>query len=231
VKPIRDEPQTKVTLVGGRRFRQQCLAWFLEMSGLQIRICVLENLREDLLHADSAIDLVIVDTDQHTCSDPGISTIFACLADVLPGVPIVVLSDRDAWSAAVDAMRCGARAYFPSTLEPAILLTTLRLVQKGGTFMPLEVLSNVPMQHKRRRRGAVSRSDIGGLTPSEQGVLELLKTGQPNKVIARELDIEETTVKVHVRRIMRKLNAANRTQAALVAQQLAVAGPAEDVTD
>jgi DNA-binding NarL/FixJ family response regulator len=59
-----------------------------------------------------------------------------------------------------------------------------------------------------------------GLTPSEQRVLELLKKGQPNKVIARELDIEETTVKVHVRRIMRKLNAANRTQAALVAQQM-----------
>jgi DNA-binding NarL/FixJ family response regulator len=39
-------------------------------------------------------------------------------------------------------------------------------------------------------------------------------------VIARELDIEETTVKVHVRRIMKKLNAANRTQAALVAQQM-----------
>lgn len=60
-----------------------------------------------------------------------------------------------------------------------------------------------------------------GLTPSEQRVLELLRQGKPNKVIARELDIEETTVKVHVRRIMKKLHAANRTQAALVAQEMA----------
>jgi DNA-binding NarL/FixJ family response regulator len=60
-----------------------------------------------------------------------------------------------------------------------------------------------------------------GLTPSEQRVLKLLRTGQSNKVIARELNIGESTVKVHVRRIMKKLNAANRTQAALVAQQMA----------
>jgi DNA-binding NarL/FixJ family response regulator len=66
-----------------------------------------------------------------------------------------------------------------------------------------------------------------GLTPSEQRVLELLREGKPNKVIARELDIEETTVKVHVRRIMKKLNAANRTQAALVAQQMAGASASE----
>ena len=58
------------------------------------------------------------------------------------------------------------------------------------------------------------------LAPSEQRVLELLRKGQPNKLIAPELNIEETTVKLHVRRIMKKLNAANRTQAALVAQQM-----------
>jgi DNA-binding NarL/FixJ family response regulator len=180
----------------------------------------MENLRENLLRQDRAIDVAIVDTDQQTCSEPGISTILACLEDVLPGVPIIVVSDREVWSAALDALHCGARAYFPSTLDPAILLTTLRLVQKGGTFIPLEVLSNVPVHRKRRQRDAVSRTEMHGLTPSEQSVLELLKTGQSNKVIARELDIEETTVKVHVRRIMRKLNAANRTQAALLAQRI-----------
>jgi DNA-binding NarL/FixJ family response regulator len=66
-----------------------------------------------------------------------------------------------------------------------------------------------------------------GLTPSEQRVLELLREGKPNKVIARELEIEETTVKVHVRRIMKKLHAANRTQAALVGQQIAGANALE----
>ena len=71
---------------------------------------------------------------------------------------------------------------------------------------------------------ARSKMETRSLTPSEQRVLELLRDGKPNKVIARELDIEETTVKVHVRRILKKLNAANRTQAALVAQHMADGG-------
>jgi DNA-binding NarL/FixJ family response regulator len=220
-----DEPQITVALVGGRRFREQCLARFLEQSGVEIRICAVENLREDLLRPDSAIDLAILDTGEHTCRNLGIRTILACINDALPSLPIVVVSDREGWSAALDALNGGARAYFPSSLDPSILLEALRLVQKGGTFIPFEVLSSVPVHRKRRQHDAVSRTEIHGLTPSEQGVLELLKTGQSNKVIARELDIEESTVKVHVRRIMRKLNAANRTQVALVAQRMVDADP------
>ena len=59
------------------------------------------------------------------------------------------------------------------------------------------------------------------MTPGEERVLALLRTGQSNKLIARELNIQEATVKVHVRRIMKKLHAANRTQAALIAQECA----------
>jgi DNA-binding NarL/FixJ family response regulator len=226
-----DEPQIAVALVGGRRFREQCLARFLEQSGVEIRICAVENLREDLLRPDSGIDVAILDTGEHTCKDPGIRTILACIDDALPSLPIVVVSDREGLPAALDALNGGARAYFPSSLDPSILLEALRVVQKGGTFTPFEMLSGVSVHHKRRQRDAVSSSEMYGLTPSEHGVLELLKTGQSNKFIARELDIEESTVKVHVRRIMRKLNAANRTQVALVAQRMADADPRADVVD
>jgi DNA-binding NarL/FixJ family response regulator len=214
-----DGTQITVALVGGRRFREQCLARFLEVSGFGITVCAVENLREKVCRLDSAADLAIIDTDQHTCRDPEIRKIFECLYHVLPSVPIVVVSDREDWSAAVDALDAGARAYFPSSLDPDILIETLRFVQKGGTFIPPSVLINAPV-HRHRLQGEGRRTEMHGLTPSEQRVLELLKKGQPNKVIARELDIEETTVKVHVRRIMKKLHAANRTQAALVAQQM-----------
>jgi DNA-binding NarL/FixJ family response regulator len=216
-----DEPQITVMLVGGRRFREQCLARFLELSGVEIRTCSVENLREDLQHLNCRTDLALIDTGEHTCRDREIRTIFACLEDVLPSVPIVVVSDREDWLAVRDAMDSGVRAYFPSNLDEAVLLDTLQLVRKGATFVPLELLNKLPMQRKRPHREQVGPPDPHGLTPREEVVLELLKTGQSNKVIARELEIEEGTVKVHVRRIMRKLNAANRTQAALVAQEMA----------
>lgn len=209
-----------VALVGGRRFREQCLARYLEMNGVGIVIGSVENLRESLCSREGRIDLIVIDMGDHTCSDPSIATNLACLRDVLPGVPVVAVSDREDWSAVFDAVCHAVRAYFPSSLDPEILLETLRFVQRGGTFIPLDLLINARMHRTGRQSAEAKRTEMRGLTPSEQRVLELLRKGKPNKVIARELDIEETTVKVHVRRILKKLNAANRTQAALAAQNM-----------
>ena len=218
-----EETQITVALVGGGRLRERCLARFLEMSGLHVKIALVENLRESVAGQEGAIDLFVIDAGEHSCSDPEIRRIFTCLGDVLPGVPIVVMSDREDLSAVFDALNLSARAYCPSSLDPDILIETLRIVRKGGTFIPLDMLINAPVHRKRPQGTEPRRTETHGLTRREQRVLELLKKGQPNKVIARELGIEETTVKVHVRRILKKLNAANRTQAALVAQQNSVA--------
>ena len=215
-----DGRQCTVAFIAGRTLKEQCLARFLELSGFAIRIVALESIHESLHPQNGAIDLAIIDTGEQTCREPDIRTSFACLREVLPSVPIVVVSDREDWSAVIDALTLGARAYFPSSLDPDILIETLRFVRKGGTFIPIEMLIKAPVHRQRPHRVEAGRTAMPRLTPSEQRVLELLKKGQPNKVIARELGIEETTVKVHVRRIMKKLNAANRTQAALVAQQM-----------
>ena len=215
-----DVEGTQVILISSRTLREQCLARFLEQGGFGIQIIAQETLRGSLICQNGSVDLAIIDTGEHSCRDPDFRTNFACLRDSLPNVPIVVISDREDWSAVVDALDLGARAYFPSSLDPDILIETLRFVQKGGTFIPLEVLVHAPARRKRPQDAEGRRTKLPGLTPTEQRVLDLLKTGQPNKVIARELDIQEATVKVHVRRIMKKLNAANRTQAALAAQQI-----------
>ena len=210
--------QVAVALLGGRRFREQCLARFLEMSGFHIRIGAIDNLRESLVGQEPATDLVLIDTRDQSCSDPGVRRILASLRDVLPGVPVTVVSDREDRSAVLDALNLGVRAYFPSSLDPDILPDTLRFVQGGGTYIPLGVLTARAQSPEGRRT-----SRWAELTPGEERVLELLRTGQSNKHIARELNLREGTVKVHVRRIMKKLNAANRTQAALAAQQIAAA--------
>jgi DNA-binding NarL/FixJ family response regulator len=212
--------QITVALVGGRRLRELCLARFLEMSGICIRIGEVQRLRESLDSHEKPIDLVVIDTGDHTCADRSIAGILESLGEVLPGVPVIVVSDREDWPAVSDALCHAVRAYFPSSLDPEILLETVRFVQKGGTFIPLETLMDVPLRRRRSQRAEARRTELRGLTPGEQRVLELLRKGKPNKIIARELNIEETTVKVHVRRILKKLNAANRTQAGLVAQQM-----------
>ena len=63
-------------------------------------------------------------------------------------------------------------------------------------------------------------SDGRDLTPRELAVIDLLREGKPNKLIARRLDMQESTVKVHGRNSLKKLNAANRTHAAFVVNRL-----------
>jgi len=71
------------------------------------------------------------------------------------------------------------------------------------------------------RRAVIPPIAVSELTPRELAVLALLGRGQSNKRIARELDLSEATVKVHVRHIMRKVGATNRTQVALLAETFA----------
>jgi DNA-binding NarL/FixJ family response regulator len=214
-----NETRLTVALCARHALRDQCLARFLELSGVDVQIMPAEQVTNggELTVPDLSVDIAVIDTAEHGCGEPDITAIFARLSRTLPGIPIVVVSDREGRAAVLEALRLGARAYVPSNLDPDILFQTLQFVHKGGSFIPLDVLRDVLTQRGAARRATV---ESHGLTEGELRVLELLRRGQPNKVIARALDIEEGTVKVHVRRILKKLHAANRTEAALVAQQM-----------
>ena len=137
----------------------------------------------------------------------------------LPEASVVVLSDKDDLDDVNQALTHGARGYIPSCVECEIAFAALRLISAGGTFVPAAVLRSTAAkpgdQDERQKR-------LGGLhlTPRELSVLDLLREGKPNKLIARQLDMQESTVKVHVRNILRKLRAANRTHAVFVANRL-----------
>jgi DNA-binding NarL/FixJ family response regulator len=139
----------------------------------------------------------------------------------LPDARVIVLSDRDDVQNINEALTCGVRGYIPTSVEAEVAIAALRLIKAGGIYIPAH-----------ERRSASGKPDIGvegdrrglpvelGLTPRELSVLDLLREGKPNKLIATGLNMEESTVKVHVRNILKKLRAANRTEAASVANRL-----------
>jgi DNA-binding NarL/FixJ family response regulator len=139
----------------------------------------------------------------------------------LPEASAVVLSDRDDVEEVNRALMQGVRGYIPTSVECEVTVAALRLIGAGGTFVPAGTLRSTAAkpddqpENERHRR-----SDGLDLTPRELSVIDLLREGKPNKLIARQLDMQENTVKVHVRNILRKLNAANRTHAAFVANRL-----------
>lgn len=102
----------------------------------------------------------------------------------------------------------GARGYIPKTLPLKSLCSTLKLIASGQIFVPFSVAEPQSVDIKAPR-----------LSEKELSVLRLLVKGQTNKEIARALDSTEVRIKMHLRSICSRLNAKNRTQAALIAEQ------------
>ncbi|MCG8694219.1 MAG: response regulator transcription factor [Minwuiales bacterium] len=218
---------TTIALIDGRTLTRQCLARWLERSSKDFKIIAIGQLAELDQRFDQGEDprLVVLSLGHLTVTDEEVRTSLRQVADRLPDVPVIVLSDCEDPTAVAEAIRNGVKGYIPTTVDLSVALEALRLVQVGGTYVPASTLltaleAQVPTcQPKEPRHG--EQHPLQGFTPRELQVLELLREGKPNKVIAYELDMQESTVKVHVRHIMKKLKASNRTQAAFLAQQLA----------
>ena len=121
------------------------------------------------------------------------------------GCPVAILSGTATPDVARRALSSGAAGFLPKTLAPQSLVSAVRHMLSGEVYMPLEFLNEKSEQ----------QSDIN-LTPRERDVLQGITEGKSNKEIARDLDIQEVTVKLHVKTLSRKLGARNRTHAAML---------------
>jgi DNA-binding NarL/FixJ family response regulator len=104
----------------------------------------------------------------------------------------------------------GARGFVPTinaTIEQVIEI--IGLIKAGGIFVPLSSLCLLNNKSRSIAAGAISNNQF---TASEFAILDRLKLGEANKIIAHELGVSESTVKVHIGRIMKKLKVTNRTQ-------------------
>ena len=165
------------------------------------------------------LDLVILDLMM-----PGMYGIAGVREMVVacPDTPIVVLSGSTRDDDVHGAMKLGARAFVPKSISGREMLDILRRVLDGETFVPEGILPD-PEAAPAPPPAAVPEVEheiFAQLTARERDVLDLLVQGQVNKQIARELGIEEITVKVHMQRLFKKLDVTNRTHAALKAVKL-----------
>lgn len=142
---------------------------------------------------------------------------FALLPEVAPGTPAVVISDSEDFDDILAALDHGVRGYIPTSVTLDIAVEALRLVEAGGTFVPASCVTSSRLKDDN---AAVGRTPpTPRLTPRQAAVLEALRLGKANKQIAYELNMREGTVKAHVRDIMKRLNAKNRTEVAILANR------------
>jgi two-component system, NarL family, nitrate/nitrite response regulator NarL len=131
-----------------------------------------------------------------------------------PGLPIVIMSGTASAAEVTESVRAGANGFLPKSLGPEIFMQALNIVLAGGTYLPADILSSTAMPPAAAAREAPGES---GLTPREFQVLQSIVNGKSNKEIARELALQEVTVKLHARRVYQKLSARNRAEVTAIA--------------
>jgi DNA-binding NarL/FixJ family response regulator len=136
------------------------------------------------------------------------------LFEALPHLPTIVLAhEEDMTSGALEAIGYGAKGYIPASLGFDIAVEAMRFVNAGGTYVPAECL----MAARQTPTLPAQQTNCNSITNREMAVIQALRQGKPNKIIAYELNMCESTVKVHVRHLMKKLRAKNRTEVAMKA--------------
>lgn len=179
------------------------------------------------LQTNNDVDLILLDLKM-----PGMSGLKGLEKTIAlrPRVPVAIVSGLAEQADIEEALSIGARGYLPKTLPGTAVMQAIRKIVGGEIFVPVDHNTNMIMaSHDHGVSSEQSRPDAPAipedknLTPREREVLGYLMQGATNKDIARALDLQVVTVKLHVRGICRKLGATNRTQAVILAQQAAAA--------
>jgi len=161
---------------------------------------------ERITAVDATFDLVVLDYGMPGMDGySGLGLAMAASA----GKPVALMSGLAPPGVAERVLALGAAGYLPKTLPARSLVNAIRFMAAGETYMPLD------LHGPAKDPGAAPSS----LSPRERQVLAGLCAGHANKEIARDLDLREPTIKLHVKLICRKLGARNRTHAAMIGRE------------
>ena len=196
----------KLLLADDHELVRETIADFLRLQGGFIVVSA-DSLDTALgtLDLEAPLDLVMLDY-----SMPGMDALSGLATmKARAGCPVAILSGTAPPDVARRALRAGAAGFLPKTLAPQSLVAAVRHMLAGEIYMPMDFLTETEPD-----KGRVN------LTPREKDVLLGITEGKSNKEIARDLGIQEVTVKLHLKTLSRKLGARNRTHAAMLARDM-----------
>ena len=128
-----------------------------------------------------------------------------------PATKVALMSGVANRDVANNALARDARGFIPKSLSAVSFINAIKFILSGERYLPFDFASSAP--------AGKNHSDFTNISGREMQTLEQLCIGLSNKEIARNLDIQEVTVKLHVKNIFSKLGVSNRTQAALFAKE------------
>ena len=158
-------------------------------------------------------DIVLLDLDMPVMHG---REALAQMLDSQPTMAVMMLTVSEDSDNLAECMKTGARGYLLKNIDADFLLQSIRRAIEGDSVLSPEMTSKL-IARLRSPLTDSGNPGLDSLTPRERETLVCLSRGISNKEIARELDLAESTVKVHVQSILRKLNLHSRVQAAVYA--------------
>ena len=211
----------RVALIDGFALTRDCIISATRMIDQAISFISFNTIRDCITAKECEWDVIMYYAHEKTPLDRLVNQEITALRQAYIDQPIIILLDAiQALQSSIvrDTLRSGARGVISTkTIEMATVSAAIRYVAAGGIVVPLDIVlgdSLPPAENFHRLPEGID------LTSRQINVLSRLRQGKANKIIAHELQMSESTVKVHVRNIMRKMGATNRTQAVYNARQL-----------
>jgi DNA-binding NarL/FixJ family response regulator len=198
-----------VAIIESRNFLQECIRRSIQSAFTRPVETYSSVLEFETTSPSMFISLIILSLSESSIQ-VAVDSLQA-LSALAPKVPIVVLSCERNLQLARVAIEQGAKGYIPVTMGFEIAIEAVRFVLAGGSYVPVDFFLTPDSREALPQR----RLSAGTVTSRELEVVWAIQQGKPNKIIAAELNMCESTVKVHVRHIMKKLAAKNRTDVAI----------------
>lgn len=200
-----------IAVVETRAFLAECIRRSLQESFAAFQVLIYSDLGELKSGLSTVSPKLVLLSMEENARD--VTNALQFLSQNLPTVPVVVLSCRSDAELARAAIGNGAHGFIPVTTGFKIVLEAVRFVLSGGTYVPTDCL--FPAKGSAGQVNTLGAS----ITTRELAIVRAIQQGKSNKVIAYELNMCESTVKVHLRNIMKKMGAKNRTDVAIKAQR------------
>jgi DNA-binding NarL/FixJ family response regulator len=212
---------TPIVLIDDRCLERECFARSVESINDNIKVIAIPSAGDWIEQVGKAETpaAILYSTLGRRIGEQNVAEEIAALEKASRPVPVIVLSTFEDLSEMIAALDCGARGYIPASLGIEATLTAVRLSIEGAVFMTAaSVMAMRSALETQSTPGSLAVQPAAGMegdgfTARQAAVADRLRRGKPNKLIAYELNMCESTVKVHIRNIMKKLRASNRTEA------------------